>query len=163
MIVLRFILRFLLVPFGGLAAAAAATFVVCFAHWSEFARMIAADPKAPESFVLAVIYVGPAVVLIMSVGALAMLMPALLGVAISEIFALRSLLYHVTNGAVASAVGWKALEGFLKSSEFFSDPKIVMTAGITAGFAYWAVAGWSAGFWKPVFSSPPPPPTVAPA
>ena len=24
-------------------------------------------------------------------------------------------------------------------------------AGIAAGFAYWAVAGWSAGFWRPVF------------
>jgi len=24
-------------------------------------------------------------------------------------------------------------------------------AGLAGGFAYWAVAGWSAGFWKPVF------------
>ena len=28
-------------------------------------------------------------------------------------------------------------------------------AGVVAGFAYWLVAGWSAGFWKPVFAPPP--------
>jgi hypothetical protein len=30
----------------------------------------------------------------------------------------------------------------------------VVAAGVAAGFAYWAVAGWSAGFWKPVFRRP---------
>mgnify|MGYP003331703740 CR=1 FL=1 len=34
---------------------------------------------------------------------------------------------------------------------------VVIGAGIAAGFAYWAVAGWSAGFWKPVFAPPSPP------
>jgi len=36
----------------------------------------------------------------------------------------------------------------------------VFGAGLAGGFAYWAVAGWSAGFWKPVFTRPmrPPPP-----
>ena len=27
-------------------------------------------------------------------------------------------------------------------------------AGLAAGFAYWAIAGWNAGFWKPVFRRP---------
>jgi hypothetical protein len=38
------------------------------------------------------------------------------------------------------------------------EPLIAIGAGIVAGFAYWAVAGWSAGFWKPVFRSPQPAP-----
>jgi hypothetical protein len=27
----------------------------------------------------------------------------------------------------------------------------IIAAGLAAGFAYWAIAGWNAGFWKPVF------------
>ena len=42
-----------------------------------------------------------------------------------------------------------------KPADFYSEPVIVVGAGIVAGFVYWAVAGWSAGFWKPVFAQPP--------
>ena len=167
MIILRFILRFLLVPFGGLAAAIVAAVVVCFAHWNQFAKIVAGDPRAPENIVLAVVLIGPALILTMSVGALAMLMPATLGALISEIFAIRSWIYHAVNGALASWLGWLAMDAFLKPYEFYNSPMIVVGAGIAAGFAYWAVAGWSAGFWKPVFatrrSQSPQPPAVAPA
>src|SRR5712691_9401607 len=167
MIVLRFILRFLLVPFGGFVAAIVAACVVCFAHWNQFAKIVAGDPRAPENIVLAVILIGPAMILTMSVGAIAMLMPSAVGAIISEIFAIRSWMYHALNGALASWLGWLAMDAFLKPYEFYSDPMIVVGSGIAAGFAYWAVAGWSAGFWKPVFASrpsqPPGPPTVAPA
>jgi hypothetical protein len=50
-----------------------------------------------------------------------------------------------------------------KPYDFYSEPLIAVGAGIAAGFAYWLVAGWSAGFWKPVFSPPPgaaPPPAA---
>ena len=163
MIVIRLILRFLLVPLGGLLAALVAASVVCFAHWAQFTKIVSNDPTAPENILLAVLLIGPAVIVIMSVGASVMLAPATLGALIAEIFAFRSWLYHVTNGAVASAIGWKVMEDFLKSYEFYSDAKIVIAAGIAAGFTYWAVAGWSAGFWKPVFTqSAASPPTTAP-
>jgi hypothetical protein len=87
-----------------------------------------------------------------------MLMPAMLGVLISEAFAIRSWMFHAANGALASWIGWLAMQEFLKSYEFFNEPTIVVGAGIAAGFTYWAIAGWSAGFWKPVFSPPPPAP-----
>jgi hypothetical protein len=41
-----------------------------------------------------------------------------------------------------------------------NEPRYVIAAGLAGGFAYWAVAGWNAGFWKPVFRQralPPPP------
>ena len=41
-----------------------------------------------------------------------------------------------------------------------------LLAGLAGGFAYWAVAGWNAGFWKPVFRSgapPAPPPDANPS
>ena len=40
---------------------------------------------------------------------------------------------------------------FRRQYEFYDDPIMAAAAGLAAGFAYWAVAGWSAGFWKPVF------------
>jgi hypothetical protein len=48
-------------------------------------------------------------------------------------------------------LGWLAMEEMRKPYEIFEQPLIVVAAGIVAGFAYWAVAGWNAGFWKPVF------------
>ncbi len=163
MILVRMILRFLLVPLGVFIAAKVAAFVVCFANWTQFDKIIAADPQAPENFVLAVLFIGPAVALIMSVAAFAMLMPAMLGVLISEAFAFRSWMFHAANGVLASWIGWLAMRDFLKPDEFYNDPMIVVGAGIAAGFAYWSVAGWNAGFWKPVFSPPQPtsPPVVA--
>ena len=33
-----------------------------------------------------------------------------------------------------------------------NETTFIFGAGLAGGFAYWAVAGWSAGFWKPVFA-----------
>jgi len=161
MFLIRLLLRFLLVPLGGFFAAMAATFVVCFAHWTQFLRLVTEDPQAPENIVLAVIFVGPALLVIMSLGAFAMLMPAAVGVAVSEVFAIRSILFHATNGALASWLGWIVMSEFLKDFEFFKEPTISIGAGIAAGLTYWAIAGWSAGFWKPIFSQPPQPQIAA--
>jgi hypothetical protein len=167
MFLIRLLLRFVLVPFGACLASLVAATVVCFAHWDRFSAMVARDPQAPENIVLAVLFIGPAVAVIMAVGAFAMLMPAALGIMIAEVFAFRSWIYHVANGAFASWIGVLTMQEFLKRYEFYSEPTIVLGAGICAGFAYWIVAGWNAGFWKPVFASrpasPPPsaPPTVA--
>ena len=129
----------------------AATFVVCFANWNSFVLKIYSADIDASFFIL-----GTAFVIAMSLGAFAMLMPAALGVVISEVFAIRSILFHATNGAIASWIGWAAMQQFLKKYEFYSEPTIVVSAGIAAGLAYWAIAGWSAGFWRPVFSRPSP-------
>ena len=39
----------------------------------------------------------------------------------------------------------------------FDEPLVLVAAGIAGGFAYWAVAGFSAGFYKPIFRSNSPP------
>jgi hypothetical protein len=154
MILIRLLLRFVLVPFGACFASVVAAVVVSFAHWSKFSAMITHDINAPENLVFAVLIVGPAIAVIMAVGAFAMLMPAVLGVMISEAFAIRSWIYHAANGALASWIGWLTMQEFLKQYEFYDEPTAVIGAGIAAGFAYWAIAGWSAGFWKPVFAAP---------
>jgi hypothetical protein len=85
-----------------------------------------------------------------------LLLPALLGAVLAEAFAIRSWIFHAVNGGLSAWVGLNSLVEMQEPYNFYSDPLIVIGAGIAAGFAYWAVAGWSAGFWKPVFVRPEP-------
>ncbi len=170
MIAVRFLLRFLVVPFAASVAVFAALLVVVIAHWSRFAAIISADPNASDNLLLTVLFVGPAFFLIWSVGTVVMLLPGLIGIVISEAFAIRSWMFHVLAGGVAMWVGrLTTFDETRKQYEFFDDPATVVAAGIVAGFAYWVIAGWNAGFWKPVFappaqpSAPPPVQPVPPA
>ena len=151
MIVVRFLMRFLLVPLAASVAICVALTVVIVAHWNRFAALVAANP-APNDDALVLLFLAPALVL--SAAAMAMLAPAALGALIAEAFAIRSWLFHVVNGGLSAWIGWIALEEYRKPFEFYDQPVIVVGAGIAAGFAYWAIAGWNAGFWKPVFAPP---------
>jgi hypothetical protein len=163
MILVRFILRFLLVPIGGAFAAVAAIVVVIGANWEGFLKIVSSDPGMPENFFLVVIW-GPAIIALTPVVSFVMLTLATIGVVISEVFAIRSILYHVGSGALATWIGWAMMRQFHKDFELFNDPTFLIAGGIAAGLIYWLIAGWSAGFWKPVFSQPlSPPPTAAPA
>ena len=80
-----------------------------------------------------------------------MWLPVAIGVLISETFAIRSWLFHAGNGAVSAWIGW-SLFGYIDDSRIpLNKPFPVIAAGLAGGLAYWAIAGWSAGFWKPVF------------
>jgi hypothetical protein len=148
MIVIRFILRILLVPFAASVAVCAAMLFVLTAQWNKFVALAGSNPAPPDE--LAMMLVAPALVL--AAAAIAMLAPAAIGVLIAEAFAIRSWVFHVANGALSVWLGWVAMEDIRKPYEVFDLPLVVVGAGIAAGFAYWAIAGWSAGFWKPVFA-----------
>jgi len=156
MIVGRLIMRFLLVPLGGCVALCIAVLVVIVAHWNRFAAMVAADPQSSEDFIVALFLIGSWYVMTAMISAGAMLFPAALGALIAEAFAIRSWMFHAANGGLSAWVGWTAMADMRQPAAFYGDPLIVVGAGIAAGFAYWAVAGWSAGFWKPVFALPRP-------
>ena len=154
MILGRFILRFLVVPFAaGFAICVAALFVIV-AHWNRFAALIENDPSANDHLATALIFIAPWVAMVIAISTTAMLLPATLGILISEAFAIRSWVFHASNGGLSAWVGWIAMVDMRRPSEFYERPLIMVGAGIVAGFAYWLVAGWSAGFWKPVFSEP---------
>ena len=55
MIVLRFLLRFLVVPFAMAVAVFAAEVVVVVAHWNRFVAIVAADPNAGSSLFYAIL------------------------------------------------------------------------------------------------------------
>ena len=77
-----------------------------------------------------------------------------IGILISEAFAIRSWIFHAGNGAVSAWIGW-SLFGYVDDTRIpLNEPLAVLAAGLAGGLAYWAVAGWSAGFWKPVFRDP---------
>jgi hypothetical protein len=81
---------------------------------------------------------------------------------ISETFAIRSFIFHALNGALSAWIGWHLFGSIDNSPVPLHDPLPVVAAGLAGGLAYWAVAGWSAGFWQPVFA-PARPPTVSPS
>jgi hypothetical protein len=145
----RLLLRFILVPLGAVMALAAACALIAVSQWNAFESVLAADPEAQENYVFALMVAGPLLFSLMSSWAHYTFAPALAGVLAAEAFAIRSVLFHTANGAVCALIGW-SLTGDLRDQPFLSNPTVLVAAGIAAGFVYWLIAGWTAGFWKPL-------------
>jgi hypothetical protein len=143
----RLLLRFILVPFGYAVAVLAGTMVI-LAHAWNLGQAVTAHADAQAVATFGFLFAAPVLlVLLLSV----MWLPASVGILLSEVFAIRSWAFHVGNGAAAAWLGW-GLFGFIDDSRIpLNHPLAVIAAGIAGGFAYWAIAGLSAGFWKPVF------------
>ena len=160
---LRFLLRLLLVPLGGALAIMVALTVVLVAHWSEIVALANAGANNQDDWVLALIFTGPIYALLLSVVMVVTATPAVIGELIAEAFAIRSWIYHALNGGLSGAIGWALVQDDSQQPySFLTEPKAMVAAGLAGGFAYWLVAGWTAGFWKPVFGRqataiPPPP------
>ncbi|MGH6769610.1 MAG: hypothetical protein ACRECO_11385 [Xanthobacteraceae bacterium] len=143
-VVVRLLLRFLLVPLGYLAAVIAATLVIVFGAW----RLGTIDTSAyPEAAIVGMV-AGP---ILAAVLLATMWLPASIGILISEAFAIRSWIFHAANGAASAWFGWHLFGSIDGSPVPLHEPLHVIAAGLAGGFAYWAVAGFSAGFWLPVF------------
>jgi hypothetical protein len=151
---LRFLLRFLLVPLGYFAASIAGTLVIVAASWQLIDMALSGDPDGPAFALFGVMMGGPILLVFVLVF---MLLPASIGILISEAFAIRSWIFHVLNGVASAWLGWQLYGSeVVRDLPFDQQPLVVIAAGIAGGFAYWAVAGFSAGFYKPVFRDPPP-------
>jgi hypothetical protein len=142
----RLLLRVVLVPLGYFVAVIIGTLVIVFGSWKL--GVAAADPDHQPFAVFGFVFAAP-VLLVMLLSM--MWLPAAIGVLISETFAIRSWMFHAGNGAVSAWIGW-SLFGYIDDSRIpLNEPLPVVAAGLAGGLAYWAIAGWSAGFWKPVF------------
>jgi len=160
-VLIRLLLRFILVPLGAaLALAAAAAFVV-IAHRNALLALLDADPQAQQDYFVALLFGGPLLALLLSIWAFYMFVPAVIGVLISEAFAIRSWMFHAANGALSAWLGWTLTQDIRDEYRFLAEPRVLVAAGLAAGFAYWIVACWTAGFWKPTRSPrrPVPPPS----
>jgi len=151
----RFVMRLLLVPLGATLAILAATLVLVVAHWGDFLQLMQARPDVEGYWVLVIVIVGPALALMLAFGVAFTVLPAAIGVLIAETFAIRSWIFHVANGGLSAWVGWSLMSDLPNDYRFLAEPKIIVASGLAAGIAYWLVAGWSAGFWKPIFAPEP--------
>jgi len=150
---IRLLMRFILVPLGYLAASIAGTLVVLVASWQLIDVARSGHPDATAYVVLGLAIGGPIRLLLVTVF---VLLPASVGILISEAFAIRTWIFHVLNGVASAWLGAQMFGGVGGKNIPFDQPLVLVAAGIAGGFAYWAVAGFSAGFYKPVFRSPPP-------
>jgi hypothetical protein len=160
-VVIRLLLRFILVPLGVAAALAAATAVVVIAHRNALVAVLDADPQAQQDYVIALLFAGPLLALLLSIWAFHTFVPAAIGVLISETLAIRSWMFHTANGGLSAWLGWALTQDVRDEYRFLTEPRILTAAGLLAGLAYWIVSGWTAGFWKPL--RPPRRPTLHPS
>jgi len=151
----RFLQRLLLVPLGGALAITVAMMVMLVAHWNGFVALASANPDAQGFWLIMVIFAGPVLAFLLSITVLLTAVPAAVGVLIAEAFAIRSWIYHAANGGVSAWIGWSIMQDVQEQYRFLTEPKIMVAAGLTGGLAYWLVAGWTAGFWKPIFAPEP--------
>jgi hypothetical protein len=153
--VARFLLRLLLVPLGAAAAVTVAMVVMLVAHWNEIVALANADPDAQGNWLLAFVFAGPILAILLSMTLVVSAMPAAVGVLISEAFAIRSWMFHALNGGLSAWIGWSIMQDAQDQYRFLTEPRMMVAAGLAGGLAYWLVAGWTAGFWKPVFGPEP--------
>ena len=92
------------------------------------------------------------------------LLPALLVVAITEAFYIRSVLAYAVGGGLVGLACYLGLVPFDPATLRFDGVvrrhlEIMTGAGIVAGLVYWMIAGRNAGAWRlpPRRLSPPPP------
>jgi len=142
----RLLLRLVLVPLGYAVAVVVGTLVIVFGSWKL--GEAAAHPDTQAFAIFGFVFAAP-VLLVMLLSL--MWLPAAIGILISETFAIRSCIFHAGNGAVSALIGWN-LFGYIDDTGVpLNEPLPVIAAGLAGGLAYWAIAGFSAGFWKPVF------------
>src|ERR1041384_2867992 len=149
---LRLLLRLILVPLGYLAAVIVGSCVILLGSWRFAETLMSSNPDTFATGLFGFAIAGPILfVMLFSV----MWLPGAVGILISEAFAIRTWIFHALNGAVSAWVGWQAFASFDDTGVPLNQISFVFGAGLAGGFAYWAVAGWSAGFWKPIFAPAP--------
>ncbi|GLK73129.1 hypothetical protein KHC23_06750 [Ancylobacter dichloromethanicus] len=158
---LRLLLRFVIVPLGMICGFIASFVVVLFGYW-RIGDLLAGNVDV-EAIALFDALAAASYLLMMVV--LAMWAVALIGVLFAEAFAVRSWIFHVANGAVSAWLAASVFAPYAQAPVPFDGNLYIVAAGLAGGLAYWLVAGWNAGFWKPLRAErlPAPLPQAQPA
>jgi hypothetical protein len=99
------------------------------------------------------------------------LLPAMIVVAITEAFYIRSALTYALGGGIVGLLCYLGLVPFDPGTLRFDGIvrrhlEIMTGAGIVAGIVYWMIAGRNAGIWReplPPYRPPPPMPSHSPS
>jgi hypothetical protein len=81
-VLIRFLLRFILVPLGAAAALVAAMGVIVIAHRNALLAVLDADPQTQQDYFITLAFGGPLLAALLSISAFYMLVPAAIGVLI---------------------------------------------------------------------------------
>ncbi|MFG1416858.1 hypothetical protein V5F38_00325 [Xanthobacter sp. V0B-10] len=147
----RLLLRLILVPLGYLCAVLAGAAVILVGEWRIGTLFDTPQPdEAALGLVVAVVAAGTLVALLVS----AMWLAAAAGILFSELFAVRSWMFHAANGAISAWIGAQMLASDGQANAVVHDPFYVVAAGLAGGLTYWLVAGCTAGFFRPVLRQP---------
>ena len=145
-IVLRLLLRLIVVPFGYLAGMLVSMLVIIIGYW-RLGDLLAGVTEVELFAILdALVTATWALTIVVFV----MWAVATIGILFAEAFAIRSWVYHTANGAISAWLGAQVVAPYADAPVPFDDLFYIIAAGLAGGLAYWAVAGWSAGFWVPV-------------
>jgi hypothetical protein len=143
----RLLLRLIVVSLGAFVAIYVGSVVACVANWNRLGAVFLDAP--PDSHVAVQIIFAVVMSFILSYATLIMLMPAAIGIAIAETFTIRSWIFHALNGGISIWVGWVLLARGRDFAELYDNPLAIVATGLSAGLAYWLIAGWNAGVIKP--------------
>lgn len=148
--VFRLILRFLLVPTGVLVALVAQVLIILFGQWQL--GSVVAGVINPEQAVDVMAALMSAMWLTSLFLGLAWLVAAI-GILFSEAFAIRSWIFHLANVTLCTGLATRLFPLVTGEAAPMEDLLYILAAGFAGGLAYWIIAGWSAGFYRPVFAT----------
>lgn len=156
--IIRLLLRLFLVPLGYFCAVLAGAVVIVVGEWRVGTLF---QTNAPDELVM-----GAMLAIVTSMALLMVLlsfmwMVAAVGILFSELFAVRSWLFHAANGVASAWIGAGLMSGQFGFSPtvpadapaLVSAPFYIVAAGLAGGLIYWLVAGCTAGFYKPILRS----------
>ncbi len=147
---MSFIGRLFVIVFALIIASLAAGAAIAFGFVGPGWRAYDADLGAGLDFTVAMFFAS-------SFTAAVGLLPAVILIALAEAYKIRSLIVHVLVGAALLVAGYYASglspPSYEESVDKTPPPisraaEIVAAGGAVFGFAYWAIAGRSAGRWR---------------
>lgn len=160
--ILRLLMRLLIVPLGYVCGMLAAMAVVVIGYW-QIGNLLAG---VEEIELFAILDALVSATMALTAVVTTMWLIASIGILFAECFAVRSWMFHTANGAISAWLGAQLFQPYGDVPVAFDGDFYIIAAGLAGGLAYWLVAGWSAGFWKPVTApradTLPPAQTVSP-
>jgi hypothetical protein len=149
--ILRLLMRVLIVPLGYVCGMLATMAVVVIGYWQIGNLLAGVDEIELFSILDAMMTAMMALTAVVTT----MWLIASIGILFAECFAVRSWIFHTANGAISAWLGAQLFTPYDGTQVPFDGDFYIIAAGLAGGLAYWLVAGWSAGFWKPVASPRP--------
>jgi hypothetical protein len=128
------LLRLLVVvPLAFVAAVVAAGFILSFAFFGSYLDLDVVSYFAAATILMTV-----------NAGAVAFF-PALIAIALAELFSLRSIFYWLAVGGLIGLAGETVADGFAWLDDIPRRLSLMLAAGFVGGFAYWLIAGRLSG------------------